>query len=104
MIGEKDCWSQGYGTDAILTLLRHAFFEMNLHRVELQVYADNLRGIACYRKCGFIEEVRHRRYRYRNGEWIDALTMGVLRREFTALHGLAERSEAAPVAPVGTGL
>jgi RimJ/RimL family protein N-acetyltransferase len=93
MIGEKDCWSQGYGTDAIVALLRFSFGEMNLHRVELQVYADNLRGIACYKKCGFVEEVRMRRYRYRNGEWIDALTMGVLRDEFAALHGLARKEE-----------
>ena len=93
MIGEKDCWSQGYGTDAIVTLIRHAFGQMNLHRVELQVYADNTRAIACYRKCGFVEEVRMRRYRYRDGEWIDALTMGVLRKEFEALHGLVRTEE-----------
>jgi RimJ/RimL family protein N-acetyltransferase len=93
MIGEKDCWSKGYGTDAIITLLRFAFGEMGLHRVELQVYADNLRGIACYKKCGFSEEVRMRRYRYRNGEWIDALTMGVLRDEFAVLHGLVRKEE-----------
>jgi RimJ/RimL family protein N-acetyltransferase len=32
MIGDKTCWDRGYGTDAILTLLRFAFDEMNLHR------------------------------------------------------------------------
>ena len=93
MIGEKDCWSQGYGTDAIITLLRFAFGEMNLHRVELHVYADNARGIACYRKCGFVEEVRQRQFRYRAGRWIDGLVMGVLKREFEALHGLVAKEE-----------
>jgi RimJ/RimL family protein N-acetyltransferase len=88
MIGEKDCWSQGYGTDAIVTLLRFAFAEINLHRVQLEVFADNGRGIACYRKCGFVEEVRMRRDRYRLGEWTDALVMGVLKHEFAVLHGL----------------
>jgi len=92
-IGEKDCWSRGYGTDAIVTLLRFAFGEMNLHRVELHVYADNARGIACYRKCGFVEEVRQRQFRYRAGRWIDGLVMGVLKREFEALHGLAVKEE-----------
>lgn len=89
MIGEKDCWSQGYGTDAIITLLRFAFAEINLHRVQLEVFADNTRAIACYRKCGFVEEVRMRRDRYRLGAWIDALVMGVLRTEFDRLHGIA---------------
>jgi RimJ/RimL family protein N-acetyltransferase len=86
MIGEKDCWSQGYGTDAITALLRFAFEEMNLHRVELHVFANNARGIACYHKCGFVEEVRRRQSRYRNSRWLDELTMGVLRDEFEQIH------------------
>ncbi|MBI5289207.1 MAG: GNAT family N-acetyltransferase [Chloroflexi bacterium] len=93
MVGEKDCWSRGYGTDALITLLRFAFGEMNLHRVELHVYADNERGIACYRKCGFVEEVCLRQFRYRNGQWIDGLEMGVLVHEFEALHGLGAKEE-----------
>ncbi len=47
MIGDKDFWSRGYGTDAIVTLLRFAFDEMNLNRVYLHVHADNARAIAC---------------------------------------------------------
>lgn len=88
MIGEKDCWSQGYGTDAIVTALRFAFGELNLHRVELHAYADNERGVACYRKCGFVEEARLRRFAFRNGDWKEGFQMGVLRPEFEALHGL----------------
>ena len=26
-IGERDCWNRGYGTESIIALLRHAFFE-----------------------------------------------------------------------------
>ena len=40
-IGEQSHWSKGYGTDAMLTFLRFAFEEMNLHRVDLTVDADN---------------------------------------------------------------
>ncbi|MBF6599987.1 MAG: GNAT family N-acetyltransferase [Dehalococcoidia bacterium] len=32
IIGERDLWSRGYGTDAVTTLLRFAFDEMNLTR------------------------------------------------------------------------
>ena len=52
-IGEKAYWGQGYGTDAIRTLLKLAFREMNLHRVFLRVDTDNARGIRCYEKAGF---------------------------------------------------
>lgn len=88
VIGEKDCWSHGYGTDAILTALRFAFGELSLHRVELHAHADNERGLACYRKCGFVEEARLRQFQFREGSWRDGVQMGVLRPEFEALHGL----------------
>jgi RimJ/RimL family protein N-acetyltransferase len=88
-IGDKDFWSHGYGTDAIITLLRFAFDEINLHRVWLTVREDNLRGIACYRKCGFVEEARLREDRYKAGRYWDTVVMGVLAGEFRALH-LAE--------------
>jgi len=41
MIGEKGYWDQGYGTDAIRTLLSFAFQELNLHRVSLEVFEFN---------------------------------------------------------------
>ncbi len=87
MIGEKDYWSKGYGTDAMLTLLRFAFEEMNLYRVDLTVDEDNERAIACYRKCGFVEEARLRQERYLRGAYRDQLVMGILRDEFYARHG-----------------
>jgi RimJ/RimL family protein N-acetyltransferase len=92
MIGEKDFWSQGYGTDAIVVLLRLAFGEMNLNRVELHAYADNERGIACYRKCGFVHEVTMRQGKYRDGRWGDTVEMSVLRGEFDALHGISGKA------------
>jgi RimJ/RimL family protein N-acetyltransferase len=90
MIGEKDYWSSGFGTDAIVTLLRFAFEEMGLHRVSLHVNDFNARGIACYRKCGFQEEARLRDNAYIHGRYWDVLAMGILRDEFTALHGASE--------------
>jgi RimJ/RimL family protein N-acetyltransferase len=93
MIGDKAHWSRGYGTDAMLTLLRFGFDEMNLHRIDLSVDADNAGAIACYRKCGFVEEGRLRRQRYVRGAYIDQLWMGILREEFHALHGSAPARE-----------
>jgi RimJ/RimL family protein N-acetyltransferase len=86
MIGDKAYWSRGYGTDAVVTLLRFAFDEMNLHRVWLEVHAENARAVACYLKCGFVEEGRLRHDRFRHGEYRDTLLMAVLEDEFRALH------------------
>jgi RimJ/RimL family protein N-acetyltransferase len=86
IIGEKAYWNGGYGRDAIETLLRFAFHEMNLHRVWLQVVVGHERGIACYRRCGFREEARHRQGFYKHGRYWDYLVMGILRCEFDELH------------------
>jgi RimJ/RimL family protein N-acetyltransferase len=93
LIGEKDYWSRGYGTDAILTFLRFAFDEMNLHRVELGVAGPNTRARACYRKCGFVEEGRAREAGFVHGRYIDGYTMGILRDEFYALHGATKEAK-----------
>ena len=92
MIGDKEHWSRGYGTDAILTLLRFVFEEMNLNRVWLEVHEDNARAIACYRRCGFVEEGRLRQDRYRGGRYLDTLVMGILVDEFQALDKKEEAS------------
>ncbi|HLF78682.1 MAG TPA: GNAT family protein [Dehalococcoidia bacterium] len=85
-IGDREYWSNGYGTDTIVSLLRFAFDEINLHRVWLDVHEANARAIACYRKCGFVEEARLRQHRYKMGRYWDSLIMGVLANEFRALH------------------
>jgi RimJ/RimL family protein N-acetyltransferase len=89
VIGEKDYWANGYGRDAIITLLRFGFEEMNLNRVSLHVFDFNERAIACYKKCGFEIEGRLRENYYGEGSYHDVIVMGVLRDEFDALHGVA---------------
>ena len=82
VIGDKEHWGQGYCGDAINTLLRLAFGEMNLHRVYLRVDADNTRGIRCYTKCGFQVEGTLRDAVFRGGAYHDQLLMSILRSEF----------------------
>jgi RimJ/RimL family protein N-acetyltransferase len=86
-IGEKAYWSKGYGADALVTLLRFGFDEMNLHRVDLTVDEDNPRAIACYEKVGFVHEGRMRQARYARGAYRDSLVMGILRDEFATKWG-----------------
>ncbi len=84
MIGDKSYWSKGYGSDALMTLLGFAFEEMNLNRVELDVFAFNERAIGSYRRCGFVEEGRRRQALFKAGEYHDVIVMGVLRDDWRA--------------------
>jgi len=81
-IGEPECWGKGYGTDAMRTLLRFAFDELNLHRVSLSVYTYNPRAIRSYEKAGFKIEGRARQVVNRDGQRADEVFMGVLREEW----------------------
>lgn len=57
-IGRPALWNQGLGTDAILTLLHHAFDGRHMRRVYLRVLKSNPRAVRCYEKCGFRKEGR----------------------------------------------
>lgn len=73
---------QGYGTDAMRLIVGFGFRELGLHRVQLDVYAFNVRAIAAYRKAGFVEEGRRRESIYHDGRWYDDVHMSILEQEW----------------------
>lgn len=83
-IGDKSYWDKGYGSDAVRTMLKIAFGEMNLHRVFLRVHADNVRGIQCYKKVGFQKEGTMRESVFKEGAYYDVQFMSILESEFEA--------------------
>ena len=54
MIGDKDYWSQGYGTDAVNTLISHMFNTAYFGRIYLHTLSWNLRAQKSFQKCGFV--------------------------------------------------
>lgn len=82
IVGEKDYWGKGYGTDATRVLLRFAFDELNLNRVSLWVYAFNERAIRSYEKAGFVHEGTARQFIFREGQYHDAHLMAILREDW----------------------
>lgn len=81
-IGEPEYWSRGYGGEAMRLVLDYAFLELNLHRVTLDVFEYNPRAIHLYEKLGFRVEGRERRWVNRDGQRMDLIHMGILRREW----------------------
>ncbi|QIB27311.1 GNAT family N-acetyltransferase [Caloranaerobacter azorensis] len=81
-IGHKDYRGKGYGTDAMNVLLDFIFNQINVNKVQLNVFAFNERAIKSYKKCGFVEEGRLRQVIFRNGKYRDVIVMGILREEY----------------------
>lgn len=78
---------RGLGTEATRLVLAHAFEVLALHRVGLEVYAFNPRAQRVYEKVGFVREgVRREALRF-DGEWVDAVLMGVLDHEWRVHRG-----------------
>ena len=78
MLLGPDFRGQGLGRDAIAVVLRYAFAHRGLHRVALEVLADNEPAVRCYRACGFVEEGRLRDDAWVDGRFVDQLRMAVL--------------------------
>lgn len=53
MIGNRDYWGKGYGTDAVTTLVGHIFRQTKLKRIHLKTLESNIRAQRCFEKCGF---------------------------------------------------
>lgn len=81
-IGEKEYWSQGYGSDAMRTLLRHGFDDLRVDRIYLSVYDYNDRAMASYRKCGYRVDGVRRNVALVDGQWCDSIEMSVTAADF----------------------
>lgn len=84
LIGEKDYWNKGYGREAARLTLKHGFEHLNLNRIYLHVYENNLRGIRAYDAAGFVHEGVLREGVYKNGRYLNLLVMSVLHSEWNA--------------------
>ena len=82
MIGNSIHRGKGIGSFSTKEILRHAFFDMNLNRVELSVLDCNKRAIWMYEKVGFKKEGTKRDAVYKNGKFCNSIMMSILKNEF----------------------
>jgi ribosomal-protein-alanine N-acetyltransferase len=91
LIGEKKFWGKGVGLEATNLMVEYGFNRLNLHRIDLGVFADHEAAVRCYEKAGFKVEGRMREDLFRGGEngghYKDRLWMGLLRSEFDSVKG-----------------
>lgn len=83
-IGAVEHRGHGYGTEALRLALAFAFGELNLHRVQLTVFAYNTPAIALYEKLGFQREGVYREFIHRDDQRSDMYLYGLLAREWRA--------------------
>ena len=82
MIGERDCWGKGYGTETTHLMLGYGFTHLNLHNIMLRVFSTNGRAVRAYTRAGFRECGRRRECRRAGGAVCDEVFMDCLAAEF----------------------
>jgi len=79
-----DARGRGIADTAARLLQRYLIFELDYHRLELEVYGFNERAIAHAERSGFVREGVKRRAYMRNGEWVDGVLFGLTREDLDA--------------------
>ena len=80
-IGDNDYRSGGFGSDALRTLIKYGFEDLNLNRIWCEVY-DNNAALEVYKHIGFVYEGKMRENYYNEGQYWDSHILGMLKKEY----------------------
>ena len=82
LIGAKECWGKGLGSEAKLLLLDYAFNTLNLRKICSNAIAYNERSIRYSLRCGYKEEGKLKAHIFRAGEYHDLVQLAIFRENF----------------------
>ena len=82
IIGEKDFWGQGFGTDAKMYLLKYIFDDLNLRKVVSNVIAYNKRSLNYSLHCGYKIEGVKKAQVFKNGKYVDLIELGLFKKDW----------------------
>jgi RimJ/RimL family protein N-acetyltransferase len=75
VIGEKNYWNKGFGSDAIKTLTQFAIYDLKLDKIKLNVYEYNHRAIKVYKNCGFLMVDKLKNHHFYSDRYWDTYIM-----------------------------
>ena len=77
-----DYLNKGYGTEALGLWVDYLFANSEIHKICLDTWSFNPRMVRVAEKIGFTYEGRQRAMQFWQGQWLDLLHFGILRREW----------------------
>ena len=75
IIGERDAWGKGYGTEAIRHATSYAFNNLNLNKLIAGIYLNNIGSTRAFKKAGFREIGVLKNHRFCNGSYVDEILL-----------------------------
>ncbi len=84
-LANKKNRAKGIGTDAVMAIMRYAFNELGLHRLDGAWFDDNIPSKRLYTKCGWSVEGTRRECIFKGGKFRDLSIAGILATDYYAL-------------------
>lgn len=81
-LANKEKRTKGIGTDTVMAIMRYAFDELGLHRLDGSWFDENIASKSLYKKCGWKEEGVKRSCVYKRGQWRDLTVVGILESDY----------------------
>lgn len=78
----KDHWGKGYTTEALHVILRFAFEDLKLHRIEAGCAVENIASAKVLEKAGFMKEGLKRKLLPKEEQWLDCYSYAILEYDF----------------------
>jgi RimJ/RimL family protein N-acetyltransferase len=94
VIGERDRWGAGLGTEATRLVVEEGFGAHRLRRIDLEVFAHNDRARATYARVGFRQTGDHTEHVRQRDVDLHVLEMSLARADYDALGTFASTSPA----------
>ncbi len=82
LIGNKDFWGRGVGTECYRLLIDHGFRQLNLNRMASGLTSRNKAMIKICEKVGMRKEGTLREAMFKDGQYLDVELYAILRGEF----------------------
>ena len=86
LIGDPASRRKGYAVDSIMSIMRYAFEELGLNRIDTTIIEYNESSFGVYtRKCGWTIEGRQRNWFFRKNRYWDRFVLGITREDYLEL-------------------
>ena len=78
----RDNWGKGYASETLQAIISYCFTELELNRIEAEIYEFNDPSIRLFERHGFRREGIRRQYIFKDGIFKDEYLYGLLREEW----------------------
>lgn len=83
MIGETGNRGKGYALDSVMAIMRYAFDQLGLERLDGDVISVNTRSFDFYtKKCGWEVDGVRKNFHFRDGQFFDKILLGITRQRY----------------------